>query len=426
VTLPPGPGGSVVFNTLRWIARPVPFMDDAYARYGDVYTVTLLEIGTFVTISDPAEIKRVFTAPADVMHAGEAASTFEPVFGPRSLFMLDGREHLRERKLMLPPFHGERLAVWEDTMAAVTEAALATWPRARRVELRPLLGAIALEVILRVVFGIDDAARRRRVGDALVAFIDAALSPGVFPRPLRRDLGPGSPWRRFTRARDASDALLHEEIAARRADPRIEERDDVLSMLLLARDEDGEPMSEGDVRDQLMTLLLAGHETTATTLAWAYERLFRVPEVYARVRERREPEYIDAVIKETLRMRPVVPSLGRILQEPWEIRGWTIPAGVGIAPCIWNVHMRPDIYPEPRRFRPERFLESPPDSYEWLPFGGGVRRCLGASFAQLEMRVVLRTLLEQADISAGSAEWEPTTHRAVVLAPRHGTRAVVA
>lgn len=426
--LPPGPSTPALAQTLRWVARPVPFMEECRDRYGDPFTFKLVQIGTFVVISDPAEIKRVFTGDPDTLHAGQAARSFEPVFGSRSLFLLDGREHLRQRKLLSPPFHGERIAGYEATIREVTEQAVGRWPARSPFALQPLMQEITLEIILRVVFGIDDAARRRQVGDALVALIDAALSPSAMLPFLRRDLGPGSPWRRFVRARAASDALLYEEIARRREDPGLEEREDILSMMLLARHEDGESMTGVEVRDELMTLLLAGHETTATTLAWTFERLFRAPAAYERLREevhaRADDAYTDAVVKETLRLRPVVPVVARMLQKPWELGQWTIPAGIGIAVSIYLTHMRPEIYPEPKCFRPERFDDSPPETYSWLPFGGGVRRCIGAAFAQLEMRVVLSTLLEHVDLRpAGS--WEPTKRRAVVLAPRHGTRAVM-
>ena len=246
---------------------------------------------------------------------------------------------------------------------------------------------------------------------------------------LRRDLAPLSPWRRFVRLRTQVDRLIFEEIARRREDPELAERDDILSLLLQARDDEGAPMTDRELRDELVTLLVAGHETTATALAWAFERLLRHPEALDRLtaeaRGSGEDAYADAVVQETLRLRPPLPAVGRMLTEDAEIAGRALPAGVRLAPSIHLVHRRADLYPDPAAFRPERFLDHPPETYGWLPFGGGVRRCLGASFATFEMKIVLRTILARARLGAAESRSEPVRRRAIVLAPARGGRAIL-
>jgi cytochrome P450 len=396
-------------------------MERARREFGDVFTVRLAQVGTFVFVADPSELRRIFTAPGDRLAAGVSNRRLEPLLGPRSVLLLDGDEHLRHRRLLLPPFHGERLAAYASLIGRIAREHAAGWPRGESVPLRPRFAAITLEVILSAVLGLGPSPRRDELREAIVALLASAQGPMALIPWLRRDLGPRSPWRRFLRARARVDALLLAEIARRRRAADLPAREDVLSGLLLVRDDAGEGFSDGELRDQLMTLLVAGHETTATALAWAVERLARTPAALERARSG-DDAYLDAVVRETLRRRPPLPLVGRfVLEEPWTLRGWAVPVGAMLAPCVWLVHHRADLYPDPYAFRPERFLEGAVDAYGWLPFGGGSRRCLGASFALLEMREVLRAVLGRV-ASAPDDPPELAGRRAIVLAPRAGAR----
>jgi cytochrome P450 len=429
VALPPGPSQPPVAQTINWIVRPGPFMESCLRRYGRLFTVRLAQIGTFVFVAEPAAIKQIFTGDPEELRAGEANEPLEPVLGGRSILLLDGAEHLRQRKLMLPPFHGERLARYGELMAAIADRDLDGWPIGRRFRLQPRLQAITLEVILRVVFGVEDPGRLARLRTLLTGLMNATAKPVAMAPWLRRDLGPWSPWARFMRMLDEVDRALYEEIAARRADPGLAEREDIFSMLVQARDEDGGAMSDRELRDELMTLLVAGHETTATGLAWTFELLFRHPAALERAgaeaREGAGHEYADAVVKETLRLRAPIPLVARRLTVPMRLDGHELPAGTRLAPCIYLTHRLADVYPDPEAFRPERFLDQPADTYSWLPFGGGIRRCLGASFATYEMRVVLQTVLARARLRAASRRPARVTRRAIVLAPSRGVEAVL-
>jgi cytochrome P450 len=350
-----------------------------------------------------------------------------PVLGRRSLLLLEGEEHLRRRKLMLPPFHGERMRAYEAVMAEATEREVASWPVGRRFPLQDSMQAITLEVILRAVFGVEDDERRQLLRRTLVAILATTRSPraiGMTIDRLRRLPG----YRRVGEMLAEADEILLAEIAERRDDPDLASREDILSLLVGARFEDGSAMSDAELRDQLMTLLMAGHETTATGLAWAFDLLFRAPRQLERLRaELAEDghEYLDAVIEETLRLRPVVPFVGRELRVPAELDGYELPEGTVVMPSIYLAHTRRDSFPDPHAFRPERFLDGGPETYSWIPFGGGTRRCIGAAFAQLEMRVVLRTVLGTAELRSATARPEPIVRRNVTLSPRNGTPAVL-
>jgi cytochrome P450 family 135 len=428
-SMPPGPSAPRWLQTMRWWTRPVPFFERCRARHGRRFTIRLLGAPPFVVLADPGDVKDVFTAPADVLHPGSGARILEPVVGPNSVILLDEDAHLSQRRLMLPAFHGEQVARLADVMSEVAAAEVERWPRDKPVALHPRLQALTLEVILRTVFGLEEGARLDRLREHLTSVLAVGASPVSMLPVLQRDLGPGSPWRRFLHMRDVVDAELFALIDERRA--QAGERDDVLSLLLGARHEDGSPMSAQELRDELMTLLVAGHETTATALAWALERLVRHPAVLdrlvAEVREQgTEGEYLDAVVKETLRLRPVVPAVIRRLTGPMELGGYELPAGTFVSPSIYLTHRRPDVYPEPEAFRPERFLESPAGTYTWIPFGGGVRRCLGATFALFEMKVVLATVLEQVHLRTLDDRDEAITRRAITFAPRREGRIVLA
>jgi cytochrome P450 len=416
----------------EWIARPISFLERCSNRYGDMFTVRF-PIGTIVFVSDPAIIKEVFTGDPDVLHAGEAnAAPLEPIMGKHSVLLLDGPEHMRQRKLMLPSFHGERMQSYGNLIREITESEVGNWPVGRAFGLRERTQAITLEVIMRAVFGIEDAERLDHLRGSLNRLLamgtkSRALATIVIP-PLRATVGKPM-WERFQRLRADVDQILFDEIARRRVAPDTADRVDVLSVLLQARDEQGEPMTDIELRDELMTLLVAGHETTATAAAWAFELLLRNPATLTRLQEEvdrgESDEYLDAVIKETLRIRPVVPGVVRKLTRPLEVNGYELPAGTRLAPNIYLTHRRPDVYPEPDRFLPERFLENPPDTYSWIPFGGGIRRCLGASFALYELKVVIPTILRMARMRASGGSPETIRRRAITFVPSRDAMVVI-
>jgi len=427
--MPPRPDLSRLMMGAGFMLMPTRFLDACQARCGDYFTLRPAPDRELVVTADPDAVKRVFTGDPDLLYAGEGNVTLAPLLGPGSTLLLDGEEHLRHRRLLLPPFHGERMRAYGAMMEEVAERRIAAWPGDREFPVLASMQALTLEVIMRAVFGFDDAERRERIGVPLRRLLDAV---GSRSRVLALVLtagrnGPLSPWRRFAAARERADRLLYAEIAARRsAGAAAEGGDDIFSLLLAARDPDGAPLTDSELRDELMTLLLAGHETTATALAWTFERLTRSPEILDRLiaaEAAGDDSYLDAVIKEVLRLRPVVPAVVRRLQAPMEFGGWELPAGVNIAPSIYLIHRRPDLYPEPLAFRPERFLDDPPGTYEWIPFGGGVRRCLGASFATFEMKIVIRTALAARRLRPRrNARPEGVTRRAITFAPTRGGR----
>jgi cytochrome P450 len=382
-------------------------------------------IGTIVFISDPGAIKQIFTGDPDVLHAGEANATpLEPLMGRNSVLTLDGPEHMRQRKLMLPSFHGQRMQRYGDLMRSIAENEVRSWPVGEPFALRPRSQAITLEIILRAVFGIKDAERLARLRDRLGRMLDMGMQPSALASivlvPIRRTFG-RRVWKRFRQLRSDVDEILYDEIRRRRTMSNLAEHQDVLSILLQARDEQGKPMTDAELRDELMTLLVAGHETTATTLAWTFDQLLRHPaeleKLESEIEAGESEEYLDAVIKETLRIRPVVPGVVRKLTAPFELNGYEVPAGMRVAPNIYLTHRRPDIFPEPERFRPERFLEQPPDTYSWIPFGGGIRRCLGASFALYELKVVIPVILRNVELKALGDRHEPIRRRAITFVP---------
>ncbi len=397
-------------------------------RYGDIFTLKIAYEGTWVMLADPDAVKQVFTGDPRVFHAGEGNQILAPILGRNSILVLDEKPHMSQRKLLLPPFHGERMQGYEQTMSEIAAREIESWPLGTPYELRPRMQAITLDIILRTVFGIREAEKLIELRDALRDFLDLTTNPRLLlpvllvgPDRVRR-LGP------FRRRIERVDRLIYREIAERRRAGNLEERDDILSMLVSAHHEDGSPMSDDEMRDELLTLLVAGHETTATSLAWAVERLSRHPEKLDRLRNEAEAgseEYLTATIQETLRLRPVISIVIRRLTEPVEIGGYELPAGVSVTPCVYLVHRNPEIYPEPDRFLPERFLDNPPGTYTWIPFGGGVRRCLGASFAQFEMAVVLKELVKRHQIRPADPKPERVFRRAITETPRHNARVVL-
>jgi cytochrome P450 len=382
-----------------------------------------------VMMSDPEAIRLLYSEREHGLPPGRTVALL-PVLGPRSVLLLEGAEHLQRRRLMLPPFHGERMRAYESTVGELAASELGKWPLQRGFALHPRMQALTLEVILRAVFGVTDAARRERLSVLLPRLLNGSSSAGLQFRVLMaRRLGRSDPLTDLRALSAAIDDLLLAEIRERRADAEAGGREDILSLLMVARFEDGTGMSDSELRDQLMTLLLAGHETTATALAWTFDLLLGHPAALARLTaelDRGAEDYLRAVIWESLRLRPVVPLAGRRLSSELRVAGHVLAPGTDVTPAIWLTHTRPDLYPEPYAFRPERFLDSPPTTYGWIPFGGGVRRCLGAAFAELEMRVVLRTILAQRVLRPERRQPERITRRNVTFSPRHGTRVLIA
>jgi len=425
---PPGPRAPALWQALRYARNPLGFLGEQQRRYGDIFSVRFPFFGRIVYVAQPDLVKAVFTGPPADFHAGEAnATVLEPALGPNSVLTLDDEPHMRQRKLLLPPFHGDRVRRYEELIVEMANREMERWPVGEPFAMRPHTQRITLAVIMRAVFGVHDPDRLERFERLIEDFSTRVGAITSFPI-LRRNLGPGSPWPRFLRARDALDEFIYEEIRLRRADPGGEERDDVLSLLLTARDEEGAAMDDRELRDELITVLGAGHETTATGLAWAVERLVRSPRVLARLRESLaagEEDYLNATVKETLRARPVIVDVARKLKAPARIGGYELPEGTFVLPAIAALHYREDLFPAPEEFRPERFLEGKADNYAWIPFGGGIRRCIGAAFAEYEMRTVLRQFVQRAELRAVDPAPERVRVRNITLAPAHGTRVVL-
>jgi cytochrome P450 family 135 len=422
-TLPPGPRAPAIVQLVRFGRDPLGYTLRLHRRHGDLFRVSFPSFRRLVYLADPELVKQVFTGSPRRFHAGEAnAAVLEPALGPNSVLTLDEDEHLRQRKLLLPPFHGESVRRYGELIREIAEREMETWPVGSPFPLRQHTQRITLDVILRAVFGVRDP-ERFALAQRLVDEFALRSHPIVLFPALRRRVGRFSPMARFERARDALDQFIYDEIAIRRSEPGASERDDVLSLLLQGTHEDGSPMRDQELRDELVTVIGAGHETTATALAWAVERLVRTPRVLARLRESLaddDEEYLDAVIKETLRMRPVITEVARKLVEPAEIGGYILPAGTFVLPAILAIHHRADLYPDPFEFRPERFLEGQGEGYAWIPFGGGVRRCVGAAFAQYEMRIVLEVIFRRAELSAADPRPERLRPRNITLAPARG------
>jgi cytochrome P450 len=445
-----------VLQTLGFAFGGVRYLEACRRRFGDaVFMRTLFDSG-FVMIFDPALVKQVFQGPHEQLNAGEANSLLGPILGERSVLLLDGAEHLRHRRLMLPQFHGQRMQDYADAMREAADLEIDSWPVGEPFTLLPRMQAITLRVIIRAVFGYEAGPAADELRRRLRAMIDPVARPrGLALLSLLERLGGGRrATARFEVQRAAVDELVYAEIARRRALPDLAERTDVFSALLLAVDEDGAALSDREVRDELMTLLLAGHETTATGLAWTLDLLLHAPPVLARARETAAGageaaagagardggtgesesesdagagEYLEAVVKEALRIRPVIPAVGRVVRgAPFRLGRYEIPPGMEINPSIRAIHRRGDLYPQPFEFRPERFLgPDAPDTYTWIPFGGGTRRCLGASFALMEMRIVLARVLERAALRAVDPELDEIAFRGITLAPKRGVRVVL-
>ncbi len=426
--LPPGPRMGRALQTAIWSRQAQWFLEQSRARFGPMFSLKIAYEGDWVMLADPELVKQVFTGDPKIFHAGEGNQILRPILGDNSVLVLDEKEHIGQRRLLLPPFHGERMQAYGEKMTEIAAREIESWPTGVPYKLRPRMQAITLEIIIETVFGVHERERMEPLREALRNFLDlttnpAALLPVLMVGPDRIKHIPA-----FRRRIERVDALIAREIADRRAAEDLAERDDILSLMLLARHEDGSPMSDAEIRDELLTLLVAGHETTATALSWAMERLTRHPEKLERLRAEvidGEDAYLTATIQETLRLRPVIVLVVRKLTEAVELGGYDLPAGAGVTPCIHLIHRDPNIYPDPDRFIPERFLDNPPGTYTWIPFGGGVRRCLGAAFAQFEMAVVLRELVRRREVLPANPASERPYRRAITETPRHDAEVIL-
>jgi cytochrome P450 len=431
--LPPGPKMPVTMQTVAYWTRPTTGLLRSRKRYGKRYTIRLLGQPPFVILSDPGDIKEVFQAPPDVLHPGEGASILEPIVGPNSVILLDEAPHLEQRKLMLPAFHGESMQSLAELMTELTESEVASWPHGQPVALHPRLQRLTLEIVLRAVFGLEQGAQLDRLRELLTQILEFTENPlSLLPFAQRLLAGRG-PVGRLERLSEEADKLIFELIDQRRREG--EGGPDVLALLLSARHEDGSPMSPPELRDELVTALVAGHETTASQLAWGFEQLSRAPRVVERLADELaegsdDDAYLTATIHEIMRRRPVlVNAEPRLVKKPVRIGGVDYPAGAVLIANAYLVHHDPDIYPNPHAFRPERFLESEggraPGTYTWLPFGGGRRRCLGASFAMLEMKIVLRAVIEQNILLPVGDRPETARRRSITVSPSRGCEVVL-
>lgn len=428
--LPPGPRLPRLVQTALWASYPGALSRYCQRRIGETFTLRPLGIGDVVVLTRPEAIREVFTGDREVFRAGEANAVMGPMVGANSLLLLDGERHLRHRKLLTAPFHGDSVRAYGERIGAIAAEEVERWPVGREFPIRPRMQAITLEVILRTVIGVSDERRMERLRGLLrrltrVGIVEMWIV-WAYPHLIEHRL-----VRRLSTLRllPEVDRLLYEEIAAHRADASTRPaREDVLTLLIAARDEQGQGLSDEELRDHLITLLIAGHETTTTALAWCFERLLRHPAALARVEAEiaggEEETYLDAVISETLRVRPVIDAVWRKLSAPAEVAGWMLPAGATVMPSIMLVQGS-EAFADTGAFRPERFLEEGAPPYTFIPFGGGPRRCIGASFATMEMRTILRTVLERVQLRAPSARAERTKVHHITLVPARGGRVIV-
>ncbi|MFA9270317.1 MAG: cytochrome P450 [Baekduiaceae bacterium] len=423
--LPPGPRVPTAFQTLAMVTRQRPQLERLRRRYGNMFTVKVAGFGPFVVLGDPALVKQVFTADPKVLHAGDH-SPLRTILGRHSLLGIDEERHLEQRRLLLPPFKGQRIQGYESLIEEITLAEIADWPTGHEFSVAGSMQRITLRAILRAIFGASGE-ELRELEELMPAHTEqgSRLATATY---LQRDLGPWSPWARFLRSREKIDTVLDRLIAMAKADPDLEDRPDVLALLVQATHTDGTPMANDEIRDQLVTMMAAGHETTAHQLSWAVERLRRHPDVLARLVEEADEggkTLREATIREVQRTRPVIFFAGRYCMEPYELGGYVLPKGTRVGLAAALTHFDPELFEDAGRFDPDRFLDRLPDTYSWIPFGGGMRRCIGATFAHMEMDVVLRVLLQHVTFAPTDDPDEGWRFRGVAMAPNRGGRAVV-
>jgi cytochrome P450 len=433
--MPPGPNLPPALQMFRWIRDPFSVMEECHSRFGDAFTLRIPGFASgLVLLSDPDVAKEVFALGAGESHAGKGNLVLKPFLGAHSLMLLDGAEHLRQRKMILPAFHGERMHAYGRTMMDVAHTTMDGWPLGKKFAVHPPMQAITIKVIIRTVFGVAEGPRFAELADVLTRTLEAATWPGLLFRFMQKDIGRLSPWGRFVRLVTRAGEILRDEI--RQAQEKgTAGRTDVLAMMLDARDEAGRALSEDELHDQLLTLLVAGHETTATSLAWTLRWLLPDGSLVSRLRAEiatadEEPQRVaklqllDATVREALRLEPVIPMVSRVLQRATRIGRFDFAAGTAVAPAIYLVNRRASLYPEPRRFRPDRFATFKPAAWEWLPFGGGLRRCIAANFAIYEMKMVLASLLPRIDARLAASDIR-YVRRSITVAPSDGLPIIV-
>jgi cytochrome P450 len=437
MVLPPGPRRPAAVQLAEWLTRRTSFMEECARRYGDIFTIRLPGLEALVFVHSPELNKQVFTGDPAVIHAGEASKIFEFLFGPSSLIVLDRDEHRSMRRLLSAPLHGERMEAHTQHIHEITQDIIQRWPLMKPFTIDADMQTITLRVILRAVFGVEGA-QMNELGSLLSRLLNWAHSPIAFMPIFQRDFTL-NPFHGFFRLRARIQQKLFEIFSERRQAEDLDARRDILSLLLITKDDNGSPLRDTDLMDQLITMLIAGHDTTATMLPWVFERLLSSGDATEKTLAELDGamgdgfnaaalprlEYLEAVIKEALRSRPIVAMIGRKLKSPLTLGGYRLPAETNVNPCIWLTHHRPDLYPDPERFRPERFLGGKIDPYAWLPFGGGVRRCIGMSFAMHEMKVILATVLSELRFRPSPRGAGGVKSKGALLVPAHGTRVVV-
>jgi cytochrome P450 family 135 len=427
--LPPGPRKPGWAQTWQWVFHPIEVMERCRKRYGSTFTLRLGPGPPVVMIGDPQLAKQVVTGDPAIFRAGDTNGIFRPVVGSNSILLLDGETHLQQRRILLPGVGASHGAQFADQVREITQGRIGDWRPGQQVRLQDEMEAISFASIMRVVFGEDPTGPYAELQQLIPEMMDRCDSLFTLIPWFHRELGGATPYARLMKVVDRIDRLLFEVIEERRADPMTQFRDDTLSLLVRAEHENGMPLADREVRDQVLTMIMAGYETTTSAGAWALERLLRSPAQLKRLRSEIEAgareSYLDAVVKEALRIRPVVPVVARRLAEPVELDGWLLDAGTILMVSIYLVHTDEETYPEAREFKPERFLRGLPEGAAWIPFGGGVRRCLGASFAELELRVVLREILGTVGLRPLNPSPEGFARKRFTLAPERGSAAVV-
>lgn len=433
------------WQLINWIADPLGFQDKCSRKYGDIFTMQLGALGSFVLIGNPQVIQEIFSQDSK-FDIGRGNAIAEPLLGKNSLMLMDGDRHRRERKLLMPPFHGERLQTYAKQICLITEQVASSWQVGQPFVARTAMQQISLEVILKVVFGLSEGERYQTLKRLLTDWLDMTDSPlrssMLFFRFLQRDWGSWTPWGKMKQRQRQIHELLQTEIEERktiRNEESVKSRTDILSLMMAVKDENGQAMTNDELRDELLTILFAGHETTATTLAWAFYQVYQRPDIHERLLQELEGlgqeaspmaiaklPYLTAVCQEALRMYPVLPGIfARIVQSPMKIAGYLFEPETILLPTIHLVHQREDLYPEPQQFKPERFLERHYSPSEYFPFGGGTRRCLGYALAQLELKLVLSTIVSQCQLSLAEKKPVKPQRRGFTLAPTGGVRMVM-
>lgn len=439
----PGPSSPALIQTWRWLREPYEFLEECAQRYGEIFTFVISGFGRVVVCSAPERIKEIFAGSPDDFLGGKSNEVLRPFVGENSLLVLDGAPHHRQRKLLMPSLHGERMQAYGRAMLDFASASIDAWPLHQPFPIHSEMQSITLRVILRTIFGVGKGPMFERMCQVTKVGVDLASNPLLLFSFMQHELGGLTPWGKFMRMSRELDAMIKTEVDKRQqaaAAGQTGDGEDVLAMLLQARDDQGEPMTFQELRDELVTMLVAGHETTATTLAWTLGYLLREPALVARLKEEAataieggqlQPERVnklpllEATIKEGMRLRPVAPMTGRLLKKPIKVGEYDVPAGCVVAPGIYLAHRRPSVFPEPDRFDPDRFLRARPGPNEWLPFGGGNRRCIGAAFATYEMKMVLATLVLRTTLSLQPGYELRTIRRGVTMAPAKGVPVIL-